>query len=56
MQYALGIALLTCALVLSAFLGLWQEGTYKRYGAVWKEGLFYQVSGQSKRLGLQLIV
>ena len=43
-QYALGIALLTVALVISALMGLWQEGTYKRYGAVWQEGLFYSVS------------
>lgn len=43
-QYALGIALLTIALVISALMGLWQEGTYKRYGAVWQEGLFYSVS------------
>ncbi|GHJ88242.1 hypothetical protein NliqN6_4644 [Naganishia liquefaciens] len=40
-QYALGIALLTVALVISSLMGLWQEGTYKRYGAVWQEGLFY---------------
>ncbi|KAJ9112451.1 hypothetical protein QFC20_002239 [Naganishia adeliensis] len=40
-QYALGIAVLAVALVVSSFMGLWQEGTYKRYGAVWQEGLFY---------------
>jgi UDP-xylose/UDP-N-acetylglucosamine transporter B4 len=43
-QYALGIAMLTVALVISSLMGLWQEGTYKRYGAVWQEGLFYSVS------------
>lgn len=42
-QYALGIAVLAVALVVSSLMGLWQEGTYKRYGAVWQEGLFYSV-------------
>lgn len=41
-QYLIGLSLLALALVLSAFLGLWQEGTYKRYGNCWEEGLFYQ--------------
>lgn len=46
LQYVLGIALLGAALVVSAFMGLWQEGTYKVYGAEWREGLFYTVSGE----------
>lgn len=41
-HYALGLAILSLALVLSAFLGLWQEATYKTYGNCWEEGLFYQ--------------
>lgn len=41
-QYAIGLSLLALALVLSAFLGLWQEGTYRKYGNCWEEGLFYQ--------------
>jgi UDP-xylose/UDP-N-acetylglucosamine transporter B4 len=48
LQYALGITLLCAALLLSAVMGLWQEGTYRRYGAVWREGLFYSVgSGEA---------
>ncbi|KAJ9097844.1 hypothetical protein QFC19_006634 [Naganishia cerealis] len=43
-QYALGIALLAGALVVSALMGLWQERTYALYGAVWEEGLFYSAS------------
>jgi len=42
-QYVAGIALLSLALFLSAWLGLWQEETYKRYGKKWKEALFYTV-------------
>ena len=45
MQYTLGILLLSFSLVLAALLGLWQEGTYARYGKQWREGLFYSVSG-----------
>ncbi|WOO83979.1 UDP-xylose and UDP-N-acetylglucosamine transporter [Vanrija pseudolonga] len=40
-QYALGIGLLSLALFLSAWLGLWQEKTYKMYGNKWREALFY---------------
>lgn len=43
MEFATGIAVLTLALVLSAFLGLFQEETYRRYGKAWQEGLFYSV-------------
>jgi UDP-xylose/UDP-N-acetylglucosamine transporter B4 len=42
--YATGIAILTAALVLSALMGIWQEKTYRLYGDVWQEGLFYSVS------------
>lgn len=42
-EYAGGIAVLSLALVLSAFLGLFQEETYRRYGKAWQEGLFYSV-------------
>jgi UDP-xylose/UDP-N-acetylglucosamine transporter B4 len=43
-QYAAGIALLSLALFLSAWLGLWQEETYRKYGKQWREALFYCVS------------
>lgn len=46
LQYALGIAVLSLALVISAFMGLFQEktyGTYGRGGAVWQESIFYSV-------------
>lgn len=45
-QYMFGIGVLTLALVISAFMGLFQEKTYKRYGrggAVWQESIFYSV-------------
>ncbi|WWD20233.1 hypothetical protein CI109_104709 [Kwoniella shandongensis] len=41
LEYVAGIALLAAALFLSAFLGLWQESTYRVYGKQWKEALFY---------------
>lgn len=34
--------------MLSAWLGLWQEQTYKRYGKQWREALFYSVSRSSR--------
>lgn len=41
-QYLVGISLLLLSLVVSGFMGLWQEGTFKRYGkASYKEALFY---------------
>lgn len=43
-QYLLGIGMLSIALFLSAWLGLWQEKTYRRYGNQWREALFYTVS------------
>ena len=43
-QYFAGVALLSTALFLGAWLGLWQEETYRRYGKQWREGLFYCVS------------
>ena len=43
-QFAIGIALLALALFLSAFLGLYQEETYRWHGTQWREGLFYTVS------------
>ncbi|KAH8550443.1 UAA transporter [Umbelopsis sp. PMI_123] len=38
---ALGITILSIAMVLSACLGLLQEVTYRKYGKAWREGLFY---------------
>jgi UDP-xylose/UDP-N-acetylglucosamine transporter B4 len=46
-QYAAGIGLLSLALFLSAWLGLWQEKTYKVYGKQWREALFYSVSKET---------
>lgn len=43
MQYSAGIGLLAAALVVSAWLGLWQEQTYRVYGKQWREALFYSV-------------
>lgn len=43
-QYVLGIGMLSAALFLSAWLGLWQEKTYRRYGNQWREALFFTVS------------
>lgn len=41
-QYLIGISLLLLSLVVSGFMGLWQEGTFRKYGkASWKESLFY---------------
>ncbi|GBC00744.1 hypothetical protein RclHR1_03960018 [Rhizophagus clarus] len=40
-NYVIGIALLSIALVLSCFMGLYQEITYTKYGSNWREGLFY---------------
>jgi UDP-xylose/UDP-N-acetylglucosamine transporter B4 len=51
-QYFAGIGLLSLALFLSAWLGLWQEETYKRYGKQWKEALFYSVSHLSPPLAM----
>lgn len=43
-QYIVGIGMLSAALFLSAWLGLWQEKTYRRYGNQWREALFFTVS------------
>jgi UDP-xylose/UDP-N-acetylglucosamine transporter B4 len=46
-QYVIGVAILSLALVISAFMGLFQEKTYSKYGrggAVWQESIFYSVS------------
>ncbi|PKK77157.1 UAA transporter [Rhizophagus irregularis] len=40
-DYVIGITLLSIALVLSSFMGLYQEVTYVKYGSNWREGLFY---------------
>ncbi|WWC65747.1 uncharacterized protein I303_108369 [Kwoniella dejecticola CBS 10117] len=41
LQFFAGVGLLTLAMILSAFLGLWQEQTYNKYGKQWREALFY---------------
>ncbi|KAG0258662.1 golgi uridine diphosphate-N- acetylglucosamine transporter [Actinomortierella ambigua] len=40
-EYAIGIFMLVVALVISSLMGLMQESTYSKYGAQWREGLFY---------------
>ncbi|RIA93857.1 UAA transporter [Glomus cerebriforme] len=40
-DYVIGITILSIALVLSCFMGLYQEVTYEKYGSNWREGLFY---------------
>ena len=40
--YAIGIAIMSLALILSGFLGLSQDQTFKRYGrGNWEEAMFY---------------
>ncbi|KAI9159310.1 golgi uridine diphosphate-N- acetylglucosamine transporter [Blastocladiella emersonii ATCC 22665] len=40
-DFSIGIALLAVALVLSAYLGIYQEETYRIYGGHWRESLFF---------------
>ncbi|KAG0011699.1 golgi uridine diphosphate-N- acetylglucosamine transporter [Podila clonocystis] len=40
-DYAMGVLMLTIALIISSLLGLLQEATYQKYGSEWREGLFY---------------
>ena len=41
-EYATGVLLLFSALVLTGFMGLWQERTFKQYGKDnWRESMFY---------------
>ncbi|KAF9107087.1 golgi uridine diphosphate-N- acetylglucosamine transporter [Mortierella sp. GBA35] len=40
-DYAIGVFMLTIALIVSSLMGLLQEATYQTYGAEWREGLFY---------------
>jgi UDP-xylose/UDP-N-acetylglucosamine transporter B4 len=43
-DYAIGVFMLTIALIISSLMGLLQESTYQTYGSEWREGLFYSVS------------
>jgi UDP-xylose/UDP-N-acetylglucosamine transporter B4 len=43
-DYAIGVFMLTIALIISSLMGLLQEATYQKYGAEWREGLFYSVT------------
>ncbi|CAG8813292.1 12778_t:CDS:2, partial [Racocetra persica] len=45
-EFVIGISLLSITLVLSCFMGLYQELTYEKYKSDWREGLFY--TGQVK--------
>ncbi|KAF9438543.1 golgi uridine diphosphate-N- acetylglucosamine transporter [Entomortierella beljakovae] len=40
-DYAIGVSMLTVALIISSLMGLLQESTYKTFGSEWREGLFY---------------
>ncbi|KAG0209447.1 golgi uridine diphosphate-N- acetylglucosamine transporter [Mortierella sp. GBA30] len=40
-DYAIGVFMLTVALIISSLMGLLQETTYQTYGSEWREGLFY---------------
>ncbi|KAG6887775.1 hypothetical protein C0992_010784 [Termitomyces sp. T32_za158] len=40
-NYFIGVTMLVASLFLTAFLGILQEKTYKKYGPCWKEGVFY---------------
>ncbi|KAG0354663.1 golgi uridine diphosphate-N- acetylglucosamine transporter [Podila minutissima] len=40
-DYAMGVMMLTIAMIISSLLGLLQEATYQKYGSEWREGLFY---------------
>ncbi|KAJ3321447.1 Chromodomain-helicase-DNA-binding protein 1-like [Boothiomyces sp. JEL0866] len=40
-EFIFGISLLTIALILSCFMGQYQQITYGKYGKHWKEGVFY---------------
>ncbi|KAG0252506.1 golgi uridine diphosphate-N- acetylglucosamine transporter [Mortierella polycephala] len=40
-DYAIGVFMLTVALIVSSLMGLLQESTYQTYGSEWREGLFY---------------
>ncbi|KAG0298349.1 golgi uridine diphosphate-N- acetylglucosamine transporter [Dissophora globulifera] len=40
-DYAIGVFMLTIALIVSSLMGLLQESTYQTYGSEWREGLFY---------------
>jgi UDP-xylose/UDP-N-acetylglucosamine transporter B4 len=43
-NWLIGVSLLIAAMVLTAFLGLFQENTYAKYGRQWRESMFYVVS------------
>ncbi|RKP05267.1 UAA transporter [Thamnocephalis sphaerospora] len=40
-DWLIGIGLLITAMILTAFLGLFQEATYAKYGRQWRESMFY---------------
>lgn len=44
-QYAIGVAMLSLATVLTSTLGIVQERMFAKYGpGTWREGVFYTVS------------
>ncbi|KAG0043515.1 golgi uridine diphosphate-N- acetylglucosamine transporter [Gryganskiella cystojenkinii] len=40
-DYAIGVFMLSIAMIVSSLMGLLQESTYQTYGSEWREGLFY---------------
>jgi UDP-xylose/UDP-N-acetylglucosamine transporter B4 len=40
-EFLLGLGILLSALILSCFLGQYQQITYSKYGRHWKEGMLY---------------
>lgn len=40
-EWTFGVMILTIALILSCFLGQYQQVVYSKYGPQWREGLFY---------------
>ncbi|OMH84657.1 UDP-xylose and UDP-N-acetylglucosamine transporter [Zancudomyces culisetae] len=40
-KWAFGLLVLSMSVLTASFLGIYQEGLYKRYGGDWKESMFY---------------
>lgn len=51
-DFFVGVACLLVALVLSSFLGLYQQITYEKYGKQWREGMLLISSSHSTILSL----
>ncbi|KAG6837613.1 hypothetical protein H0H93_006134 [Arthromyces matolae] len=42
-KYMIGVTMLITSLILTAFLGMLQEKTYKKYGPCWKEASIFSI-------------